>query len=47
MMALLAGMQRTEQQWHALLEEAGYKIEGIWRSSDAASECLIEAVRRS
>ncbi|KAL8674145.1 MAG: hypothetical protein Q9224_007506 [Gallowayella concinna] len=45
MMAVCAGMERTEQQWHALLGEAGFKIERIWSSADAASECLIEAVR--
>ncbi|KAL8798877.1 MAG: hypothetical protein Q9182_006307 [Xanthomendoza sp. 2 TL-2023] len=45
MMAMFAAMERTERQWHALLGEAGFKIEGIWRSADAASECLIEAVR--
>ena len=44
MMAVYAGMERTEQQWHELLAKAGFKIQSIWTSNDAASECIIEAV---
>ena len=44
MMGVYAGMERTKQQWHELLERAGFKIQSIWSADDAISECLIEAV---
>jgi hypothetical protein len=43
MMALLNGMERTEAQWEALLNQAGLKIVKFWKD-DPESEGLIEAV---
>lgn len=31
MMAGLAAMERSEREWHELLEEAGLVIRGVWR----------------
>lgn len=42
MMALCAGMERTETQWRKLLGEAGLRINKIWTQS-SESESLIEA----
>lgn len=42
MMAVVAGQERTETEWHALLQSAGYKITQIWRSPLAA-QAIIEA----
>ena len=44
MMALLAGMERTEKQWHELLGKIGLKIQKIW-STDSDCESIVEAVR--
>ena len=41
MMAQLAASQRTEEGWRALLEEAGFRIVGIW-SGEKGAESLIE-----
>ena len=43
MMSSLAGMERTESQWHDLLKSAGLKIEKIW-GGEGDSESLIEAM---
>jgi hypothetical protein len=43
MMALLNGMERTEEQWTALLSQAGLKIVKFW-SVGSESEGLIEAM---
>jgi hypothetical protein len=43
MMCLLNGMERTETQWEAMLNEAGLDIVKFWKA-DAESEGLIEAV---
>ncbi|KAJ5620312.1 hypothetical protein N7510_004296 [Penicillium lagena] len=43
MMALLNGMERTEEQWTNLLTQAGLKIKKVW-SAGIDSEGLIEAV---
>lgn len=42
MMALVAGAERTEQQWHTMLNEVGLQIEKIW-TAGPASESVIEA----
>ncbi len=42
MMAICAGMERTETQWRTLLGEAGLRINKVWAHSSGA-ESLIEA----
>ena len=42
-MAIAAGMIRTEEQWHQLLGSVGLKIVRIW-TEDPNSESLIEAM---
>ena len=44
MMAVYAGMERTEEQWRGLLRQAGFQIEHIWKPEDEVSESIIEAV---
>ncbi|PWY75785.1 S-adenosyl-L-methionine-dependent methyltransferase [Aspergillus eucalypticola CBS 122712] len=43
MMALLAGVERTETQWRDLLSSVGYRVVKVWRSPLAA-QAIIEAV---
>lgn len=45
MLALFAGMERTETQWRELLGSVGLEIVKIW-SIDKNTEGLIEAVRK-
>ena len=42
MMVLVAGQERTETEWRALLQSAGYKIVQVWRSPLAA-QAILEA----
>ena len=42
MLVNFSGHERTEQQWRALLEPAGFKIVKIW-TCDSGTESLIEA----
>jgi len=42
MMAFLNGRERDQADWERLLEEAGFRITGIW-TSEAAYESVIEA----
>ncbi|GKZ85515.1 hypothetical protein AnigIFM56816_011483 [Aspergillus niger] len=42
MMALVAGLERTETQWRTLLSWAGYQVVKVWRSPLAA-QAIIEA----
>ncbi|KAL7928632.1 S-adenosyl-L-methionine-dependent methyltransferase [Trichoderma chlorosporum] len=42
MMVLVAGLERTESAWHALLKSAGYKVIKVWRSPLAA-QAILEA----
>ena len=42
MMANLSASERTEQQWRALLESAGFKVVKIW-TYEPGTESLIEA----
>lgn len=42
-MALLAAMERSEKQWHALLASVGLEITKIW-TAEGGSESVIEAV---
>ena len=41
-MAVVAGMERTEKQWYALLESVGLQITKIWTKAED-SESIIEA----
>ena len=41
MLALVGVKERTEQEWHRLVEAAGLKITGIW-SKGQGTESLIE-----
>lgn len=44
MMSLLAGMERTERQWAALVESAGLRVVKVWHSPDFKDlEGVIEA----
>lgn len=43
MMAICAGMERTEMQWEDLLRSSGLRISKIWSVSQDA-ESIIEAV---
>ena len=42
MMALGAVKERTEKQWRGLLQQAGFKVTGIW-TYEQGTESLIEA----
>jgi hypothetical protein len=41
-MALAGAVERTEKQWHVLLESAGLKIDRIW-TAEPESQSIIEA----
>lgn len=43
MMAMSRGFERTESQWHRLLESVGFRVGQIWRLYDE-TEAVIEAV---
>ncbi|CAD6590643.1 MAG: hypothetical protein ASARMPREDX12_004609 [Alectoria sarmentosa] len=43
MMSVAAGMERTEKQWHELLNSVGLEIVRIW-TKDSDSESIIEAM---
>ena len=43
MMILHSGMERSEKQWRALLEEVGLEIIGIW-PPPGNGDAIIEAV---
>lgn len=43
MMSIVAGMERTEEQWHRLLGEVGLKIVKVW-TEEPDSESIIEAM---
>jgi hypothetical protein len=47
MLAALAGTERSEKQWYALLEEAGLNIVRIWQYTEECNDCIIEAKRKS
>ena len=44
MMASLASMERTKDQWYALIESAGLKINNIWTYTTSLRDSIIEAV---
>ena len=45
MLMLLSGMERSENQWKALLEPLGLEVRKIWRK-DGVGEGVIEAKKR-
>ncbi len=44
MMTALASMERTKEQWYALLESAGLRICNIWTYTTSLKDSIIEAV---
>ena len=44
MMTGMAAVERTREQWCALLESAGLKIEKIWTYTISLQDSIIEAV---
>lgn len=42
MMVMVAGEERSEDSWNALLQSAGYQLVKVWRSPDAV-QGIIEA----
>ena len=43
MMTSLAAIERTKEQWYALLERAGLKINKIWTYTTSLQDSIIEA----
>ena len=43
MMTLCATLERTEGQWRDMLDQAGFKVVGVYPSKDGESEGIIEA----
>lgn len=44
MLAVIAGMERTETQWTALLDSAGFKIAQTYRYSTAMQDSVLACV---
>ncbi|KAL4787895.1 S-adenosyl-L-methionine-dependent methyltransferase [Aspergillus varians] len=44
MMTMLASLERTVEQWYALMEKAGLRIKGIYSSDSAVADSVIECV---
>lgn len=44
-MSLAGAVERTEKQWHQLLDKAGLKVDRIW-TAEPESQSLIEASLR-
>lgn len=47
MMSLFSAMERTEKQWRAVLDKAGFEVVKIYKPDDKVSECVIETVQKS
>lgn len=45
MMAFNGGMERTKQQWTALLEKAGLKVVQFWDPAEEGGDGIVEAVK--
>ncbi|KAF3021971.1 hypothetical protein E8E14_010378 [Neopestalotiopsis sp. 37M] len=43
MMAFNAGMERTERQWEALLDQAGFKVVKFWPPPEQGADGIVEA----
>ena len=46
MMVTLAGAERTDRQWRALLDAAGLKIQEIYTYTEDTRDSIIVAVRK-
>lgn len=44
MMVGLASMERTEDQWHSLIEKAGLKINKVYTYTNSLRDSIIECV---
>lgn len=44
MMVSLASMERTREQWYALMEQAGLKINRIYTYTECLGESILECV---
>lgn len=44
MMCFNAGMERTERQWRALLETAGFEVVKVWPSPEVDGNGMVEAI---
>jgi demethylsterigmatocystin 6-O-methyltransferase len=44
MMSVLASLERTEEQWYALMEKAGLKINKIYTYTTSLRDSIIECV---
>lgn len=45
MMAFNGGMERTKDQWTALLEKAGLKVVQFWDPVDEGGDGIVEAMK--
>jgi hypothetical protein len=43
MLAALAAMERSENQWYELLEKAGLDVIKIWKYTEECDDCIIVA----
>lgn len=43
MMAFNSGMERTEKQWEALLNRAGFKVIKFWPPPEQGADGIVEA----
>lgn len=43
MMAFNSGMERTERQWEALLDQAGFKVVKFWPPPEQGADGIVEA----
>ncbi|KAK7750884.1 hypothetical protein SLS62_007147 [Diatrype stigma] len=44
MMAFNSGMERTERQWHELLQSAGFEVLKVWLPPEEDADGIVEAV---
>ncbi|OAA46423.1 O-methyltransferase, family 2 [Cordyceps fumosorosea ARSEF 2679] len=47
MMAFNAGMERTERQWHELLDKAGFEVIQFWMPPQEDADGIVEAMLKS
>lgn len=43
MLAALAAMERSENQWYELLDKAGLDVVKIWKYTEECNDCVIVA----
>lgn len=43
MMGVFSSRERTRQDWENLLEEAGFRMVGVWMDTTIAYDSIIEA----